>query len=284
MSERRAAVKKMYRSYFSVVSSHFSLIAGTLMLVIATAAVAASPQEQVASRAGLDQKLNAQVPLHAHFRDEHGRTVELRQYFGSKPVILALAYYECPNLCTVILNGVLQTAQELKLDAGKDYQIVVVSFDPHEQPALAAAKKQLYIERYGRTGASEGWHFLVGSKDSILELADSIGYRFAYDETNRQFAHPSTILVLTPAGKVARYFPGIEYPPREVRLALIDASENRIGSLADRVFLLCFHYNPQTGRYGLLIHRAMQVAGISTVLAVTAYIVANVLHDRRRAA
>jgi protein SCO1/2 len=180
-----------------------------------------------------------------------------------------------------VLNGILQTAHELKFDAGKDYEIVVVSFDPREQPALAAAKKQTYIERYGRAGAAAGWHFLVGDKDSIAELASAVGYRFAYDEATRQFAHPSTMIVLTPDGKVARYFPGIEYPPRDVRLALIDASREQIGSLADRVFLLCFHYNPQTGRYGLLITRTMQFAGIATVLAIGAYIALNVRRERR---
>ena len=251
--------------------------------VCLTSAFSATPQEQIAARAGLDQKLNAQVPLHARFRDEHGRTVELGNYFGRQPVILVLAYYECPNLCTLVLNGVLQTAHELKLNAGKDYQIVVVSFDPREQPALAAAKKQKYVERYGRAGAADGWHFLVGDKDSIAQLADAVGYHFVYDEATRQFAHPSAIMVLTPQGKVARYFPGIEYPPREVRLSLIDASQNEIGSLADRVFLLCFHFNPQTGRYGFLITRVMQFAGIGTALAIGAYIVLNVLRERRRA-
>jgi protein SCO1 len=252
-----------------------------IFFVCLTSAFAAAPEEQIAARAGLEQKLNAQVPLGARFRDEHGRTVELGNYFGRQPVILALAYYECPNLCTLVLNGVLQTAHELKLDAGKDYQIVVVSFDPREQAALAAAKKQTYVERYGRVGAADGWHFLVGDKDSIAQLADAVGYRFAYDDATRQFAHPSTIMVLTPEGKVARYFPGIEYPPREVRLALIDASKNQIGSLADRVFLLCFHYNPQTGRYGFLITRLLQFAGIGTVLAIGAYIGLNVVRERR---
>jgi protein SCO1/2 len=251
------------------------------LILCLTSASAAVPQEQIAARAGLEQKLNAQVPFHAVFRDEHGRDVELGNYFGGRPVILALAYYECPNLCTLVLNGVLQTAHELKFDAGKDYEIVVVSFDPREQPALAAAKKQTYIERYGRAGAADGWHFLVGDKDAIAQLADAVGYRFAYDDATRQFAHPSAMIVLTPEGKVARYFPGIEYPPRDVRLALIDASQNHIGSLADRVFLLCFHYNPQTGRYGLLIARTMQFAGIGTALAIGAYIVLNVRRERR---
>ncbi|MCA1658832.1 MAG: SCO family protein, partial [Verrucomicrobiaceae bacterium] len=187
----------------------------------------------------------------------------------------------CPNLCTLVLNGVLQTAQELKFDAGKEYEIVVVSFDARERPALAAAKKQIYIQRYGRAGAADGWHFLTGDDRAIERLASSVGYRFSYDKATSQFAHPSAIMVLTPAGKVARYFPGIEYPPREVRLALIDASQERVGSLADRVFLLCFHYNPATGKYGLLIGRVIQIGGIGTAAALAAYIVWMLRRERR---
>ncbi len=241
---------------------------------------AQSSQEQVAAHAGLDQKLNAQVPLSTTFRDEHGNTVKLGSFFGTKPVILALAYYECPSLCTLVLNGVLQTAQDLKFDAGKEYEIVVVSFDARERPALAAAKKQIYTQRYGRAGTEDGWHFLTGDKESIALLANSVGYHFAYDEATRQFAHPSAIMVLTPAGKVSRYFPGIEYPPRDVRLALIEASEERVGSLADRVFLLCFHYNPATGKYGLLISRVIQTAGLGTVAALGCYIIWMLRRER----
>ncbi|MDQ6913857.1 MAG: SCO family protein [Verrucomicrobiota bacterium] len=251
-----------------------------IIIVLANLASAQTPQQQIAARAGLEQKLNAQVPLNAVFRDEHGNAVKLGGFFGTKPVILALAYYECPNLCTLVLNGVLQTAHELKFDAGKEYEIVVVSFDARERPALAAAKKQIYIQRYGRAGASNGWHFLTGDQTAIDQLASSVGYRFAYDETTRQFAHPSTIMVLTPAGKVSRYFPGIEYPPRDVRLALIEASREHLGSLADRVFLLCFHYNPATGKYGLLIARVVQVAGIGTVVVLAGYIIWALRRER----
>src|SRR5438552_3150022 len=166
-------------------------------------ASAQTPQSQIAARAGLEQKLNATVPLQTLFRDEHGNRVPLRQFFGQRPVILVLAYYECPNLCTLVLNGVLQTAQDLKFDAGKDYEIVVVSFDPRERPALAAAKKQTYLQRYGRTGAVDGWHFLPGEENPITQVPESVGYRFAFAEATRQFAHPSVITVLTPAGKVS---------------------------------------------------------------------------------
>ena len=258
-------------------------LALTFLALFALSSIAlAGTQEEIAARAGLDQKLTAQIPLDAILRDEHGRALPLGTYFGGgKPVIFALAYYECPNLCTLVLNGLLQTVQELKFDAGKDYQIVVVSFDPRERPALAAAKKQTYIQQYGRPSTSEGWHFLTGDKASIARLADAIGYRFSYDETTRQFAHPSVIMILTPSGRVARYFPGIEYPARDVRLALIDATHEQIGGLTDRVFLLCFHYNPATGRYALLITRVLQVAGIGSAAALGLYILLNLRRDRR---
>ncbi|HTE89366.1 MAG TPA: hypothetical protein VK639_10450, partial [Terriglobales bacterium] len=180
-----------------------------------------------------------------------------------------------------VLNGLLQKAQELRFDAGKEYEIVVVSFDPHERPALAAAKKQTYIQRYGRAGAADGWHFLTGDEIAIARLAHSVGYRFAYDPQTRQFAHPSTIIVLTPQGKIARYFPGIEFPPRDVRLALIEASQDRVGSLADELFLLCFHYNPVTGKYGLLITRILQIAGLGSALVLATFIVLSVRRERR---
>ena len=259
-------------------------LAFIIIIVLANLASAQTPQQQIAARAGLEQQLNAQVPLDAVFRDEHGKAVKLGSFFGRKPVILALAYYECPNLCTLVLNGVLQTAQDLKFDAGRDYEIVVVSFDSRERPALAAAKKQIYIKRYGRAGTAGGWHFLTGNDVQIARLAQSIGYRFAYDSQTRQFAHPSAIMVLTPAGKVSRYFPGIEYPPREVRLALIEASNNRVGSLADQLFLLCFHYNPSTGQYGLLITRVMQFAGIGTAALLGLFVLTQLRRDPNAAA
>lgn len=262
-----------------------SYLAAAVLFVISftfnvLAAELQTPQEQIAARAGLEQKLNAQVPLDAVFLNEHGKPVQLGSFFGKKPVILALAYYECPNLCTLVLNGVLTTAQDLKFDAGKDYQIVVVSFDPHERPALAAAKKQIYTQRYGRPLYSDGWHFLTGDENSIARLANSVGYHFAWDASTSQFAHPSAIMILTPQGKVSRYFPGIEFPPRDVRLALIAASDDQVGSLADRVFLLCFHYNPATGKYGLLIWRVIQIAGCGSALLLALFVILNVRGER----
>jgi protein SCO1/2 len=237
------------------------------VLAVLSGAAAQNPQAELTAKAGLDQQLNAQVPLNPTFRDEHGTAVRLENYFGLKPLLLVLAYYECPNLCTLVLNALLQSAQDLKFDAGREYQILIVSIDPHESPALAAAKKQIYVQRYGRPGTENGWHFLTGDEASIRQLAQSIGYRFVYDPQTRQFAHPSVLTVLTPMGKISRYFAGIEYPAKEVRLALIEASNSRIGSLTDQLFLLCFHYNPATGKYGLVVTRVIQFGGISTVLA-----------------
>lgn len=193
--------------------------------------------------------------------------MRLGNYFGAKPVILVLAYYECPNMCTLVLNAMLTSVQDLKFDAGKDFEIVVVSFDPRETPALAAQKRKAYTQRYGRPADADGWHFLTGDKPAIAQLAESVGYRFVFDPQTQQFAHPSAIMVLTPEGKVSRYFAGIEYPPKDLRLALVEAAGDRIGSLTDQLFLLCFHYNPLTGKYGLLIMRVVRVAGLATVAA-----------------
>ena len=241
----------------------FSLIC---LLALASHALGQNAQASLTAKSGLDQQLNAQLPLNLAFRDEHGTATPLADYFGAKPVILVLAYYECPNMCSLVLNALLQSAQDLKFELGKEYQIIVLSIDPHEGPALAAAKKQLYTQRYGRPGAANGWHFLTGDEGSIRSVADAIGFHFVYDPATRQFAHPSVITVLTPVGKVSRYFAGIEYPPKELRLALIEASNNHIGSLTEQLFLLCFHYDPASGKYGLLIKDVIQFAGISTVL------------------
>lgn len=224
------------------------------------------------SKAGFEQKLSGQVPLDVTLRDETGADVRLGAYFGSRPVILALAYYDCPSLCTLVLNGVLESARNLKLEAGKDFEIVVVSIRPDEAPALAAAKKQTYTLRYGRPGSAKGWHFLTGGAASIAQVADAVGFHYVYDPGSNQFAHASGMVVLTPAGRISRYFLGIEYPPKEVRLALVEASQHRIGTLAERLYLLCFHYNPATGRYGLVITRAVQAGGIGTVLLLGALV------------
>jgi protein SCO1 len=219
---------------------------------------------------GIDQRLNQQVPLDLSFRDESGRIAPLREYFGSKPVILTLVYYQCPMLCTLVLNGVLQSLRKIQMNVGEQFEVVTVSFDPRETPELAAAKKKSYIQRYGRPGAARGWHFLTGDEASIAQLTRAVGFRYAYDSKSGQYAHASAIMVLTPQGRLARYFYGVEYQPRDVRLALVEASANRIGNAADQVLLFCFHYDPATGKYGLAILNVLRAACLATVVAMGA--------------
>jgi len=216
---------------------------------------------------GIDQKLNDEIPLDLTFRDEHGKTVELAQYFGSKPVILTLVYYNCPMLCTQVLNGLDRTLKQIPLNIGKDYNVVTVSIDPSEQPVLAEAKQAMYVGMYGRPGAAEGWHFLTGDEKDIKQLAQAVGFRYAYDSDSKQFAHASAIMMLTPEGRMSRYFYGIQYPERDIRLGLVEASQGKISSPIDQVLLFCYHYDPHTGKYGLLISRVLQLAGLVTMLA-----------------
>jgi protein SCO1/2 len=216
---------------------------------------------------GLDQKLGSSIPLDLTFRDEHGHPVALRQFFGQRPVILTLVYYQCPMLCTEVLNGLLSSAKSLPLEIGKDFSIVTLSIDPSERPVLAEVKHELYSGLYGRPGAPQGWHFLTGDEANIKALAQAVGFRYAYDSSSRQFAHPSGIMVLTPAGKLARYFYGVAYPSRDLRLGLVEASQEKIGSPIDQILLYCYHYDPATGKYGLLISRVIQAAAAVTMLS-----------------
>jgi protein SCO1/2 len=231
---------------------------------------------------GIDQRLNERVPLDLEFKDEAGKTVELRQYFGRKPVVLSLVYYECPMLCTMVLNGMLRSLRALKLDAGRDFEILTVSFNPKETPALAAAKKQTYLERYGRPAAAEGWHFLTGDEDNILKLTEAVGFRYKYDAERDQYVHASGIMVVTPDGRLARYLYGIEYSARDLRLSLVEASAGRIGSPVDKILLYCFHYDPSTGKYSLLIMNVIRAAGTVTVLAIVAFWFVMFRLDRRK--
>ena len=215
---------------------------------------------------GVDQKLNDEIPLDLTFRDEHGRTVELAQYFGSKPVILTLAYYNCPMLCTQVLNGLDRSLKLIPMSIGKDFNVVTVSIDPTERPVLAEAKQAMYTGMYGRPGAAEGWHFLTGDEPQIERLAKAVGFRYAYDAESKQYAHASVIMVLTPEGRLSRYFYGIQYPERDLRLGIEEASHGKISSPVDAILLFCYHYDPHTGRYGLLISRVIQLLGGLTVL------------------
>lgn len=221
---------------------------------------------------GIDQKLNEQVPLDLVFRDETGRAKQLREFFRGKPVILSLVYYECPMLCNQVLNGLSGSLGTLSFDVGREFDVLTVSFDPREGPTLAYAKKQSYIQRYKREGAAEGWHFLTGDLASIERLTQAVGFRYNYDEESKQYAHASGIMVLTPEGKLSRYFYGIEYAPKDVRLSLVEASAGKIGSPVDAVLLYCFHYDPTTGKYAPVVMNIMRLCGVLTVIAVVAMI------------
>jgi protein SCO1 len=223
----------------------------------------------------IEQKLDQQLPLDLVFRDENGQPVKLGQYFGQKPVVLAFVYYDCPMLCTQVLNGMVTSFRVLPFQMGKDYDVVTVSFDPRETNTLATAKKQVYMkylpERM-RADANAGWHFLTGDQDSITKLTDVVGFHYRYDEATKQFAHASGIMLTTRQGKLSRYFYGVDYPARDLRLGLIESSENRIGSPVDQLLLYCYHYDPATGRYGAAVMKVMRIAGVATLLAIAAMI------------
>jgi len=229
------------------------------------------------SDVGIDQKLDQQLPLDLVFHDESGQEVKLGQYFGQKPVVLALVYYDCPMLCTQILNGMVTSFRVLPFQVGKEFDVVTVSFDPRETSALATRKKKVYVDYLPekmRAGATSGWHFLTGDQDNIAKLAEAVGFRYDYDEATKQFAHASGIMVATPHGRLSRYFYGVEYAPRDLRLGLIESSANKIGSPVDQLLLYCYHYDPATGTYGAAVMKIMRIAGVITVLAIVAMLFA----------
>jgi protein SCO1/2 len=228
---------------------------------------------ELLKQVGIDQNLNDQIPLDLAFRDEHGNPVQLRQYFGQKPVILSLVYFNCPMLCTQVLNGLTGSLKLQSLDVGKDFNVVTVSIDPTDKPLIAEARQEMYTGMYGRPGAAQGWHFLTGEDPQIKQLASTVGFRYAFDPDSKQYAHASTIIVLTPEGRISRYLYGIQYPHRDLRLALVEASEGKIGSPVDSILLFCYHYDPHTGKYGLLISHVIQASGGLTVLALGILIV-----------
>jgi protein SCO1/2 len=228
---------------------------------------------------GFDQKIGEQLPLDATFRDEDGKTVTLGRFYGQKPVLLAFVYYTCPMLCTQVLNAMTATVSTLSLDAGKDFELVLVSFDPRETPAQAAAKKAEYLHRYKRPGSEDGWHFLTGDEAQIKRVTSAAGFRYAWDEQTQQFAHPTGIVVTTTDGRLARYLFGIEYGPRDLTFALVEASEGKVGSVVDQLLLYCYHYDPMTGRYGVYVMRTLRVAGVATVLLIGTFIVVMVRRE-----
>jgi len=232
---------------------------------------------------GFDQKLGEQVPLDLAFKDETGRDVKLGDYFGRKPVVLSLVYYECPMLCTISLNGLAGALEVLSFVPGQEFEVLTVSFDPKEGPVLAAAKKKAYMARYKRPEAHAGWHFLTGPKESVDRLTKAVGFRYVWDQETKQFAHPAGILVATPDGKIANYLFGVEYSPKDLRLALVDAAGGKIGNAVDQVLLYCYQYDPKTGRYSASILNLVRIGGLMTVVALGGFILTASMRRRRRA-
>ena len=217
---------------------------------------------------GIEQNLNQQLPLNLQFRDESGKAVQLGDYFRKKPVVLSLVYYRCPMLCSEVLAGLEGSLRALSFDAGNQFNVLTVSFDPKDTPETATQKKALTMKHYKRPGAAEGWHFLTGSQASINALTKAVGFQYEYDPKTDQFAHTTAIMIVTPEGKIAQYYFGVEYPPSDLRLGLIQASQNKIGSLADQIILYCYHYDPHAGKYSAIISHILQLAGGLTVLSI----------------
>ncbi len=236
------------------------------------------------SQVEIEQHVGAQLPTSLEFTNAEGRKLALGELFDGRPVVLALVYYECPMLCTLVLNGMLRVFNVLKFGVGREFDVITVSIDPRESAALAQKKKALYLKKYAREQAADGWHFLVGDADNIKQLAQRVGFSYHYDEKTKQFAHASGIMVLTPDAQISRYFFGIDYSPGDLRLALVEASQRKIGSVVDAFLLYCFHYDPTQGRYSLSILNAIRLAGVATVLLLVLGIGGFLLKERREGA
>jgi protein SCO1/2 len=227
------------------------------------------------------QRLNEPLPLDLAFVDEDGRQVRLGDYFSRKPVVLAFVYYECPMLCSQVLNGVTSALAALDEAVGRDFEVVAVSFDPRDTPIAAAAKKKSYVDRYNRLGSERGFHFLTGSEASVKALTAAAGFKYAWDEETQQFAHASGFVVATPQGTLSRYFFGIEYAPRDVKFALVESSAGRVGSVVDQVLLYCYHYDPKTGSYSFVALKAVQLGGALTLLALGGFVFVAIRREHR---
>src|SRR5947209_20105922 len=227
----------------------------------------------ILDQVGIDQHLSQQAPLDLTFMDESGQPVQLRQYFGQKPVLVALVYYQCPMLCSQVLNGLTGALNGIvRFNVGRDFNVVTVSFDTRDTPEAARAQKKSYLHRYRREGSEQGWHFLTGKKEQINALAESLGFHYAWDPDIQQFAHASAIMLLTPDGRIAQYYYGIEYAPRDLQFGIIEASKGKIGNVVDRLLLYCYHYDPRQGRYGAVVFNILRLSALATVLVLGGFV------------
>jgi protein SCO1/2 len=254
-------------------------------------ALAALPEERpevkgkqfsILKKVEFDQNLDALLPLDTPLRDESGREVQFGDYFGKKPVVVLFVYFECPMLCTLELNGLVRNLRALSMTAGREFEIVTVSIDPKETPRLASAKKGRYLKIYNRPGAEAGWHFLTGAEGSVRRLAGVAGFRYEYDPNSGQYAHPAGLIVATPQGRISRYIYGVDFPASNLRWALVEASAGKIGSPVDKVLLMCFHYDPATGRYNFAVMTLLRVLGVATACGLAAYMTVMIRRERRR--
>jgi len=258
------------------------MITPVLMLALVQATGAdAAPRNDPARGIEIEQRLGAAVPLDLAFVDSDGESVRLGDVVDERPVVLSLVYYECPMLCGIVLNELVKSLRAMELELGEDFDALSVSIDPDETPELAAANKEGYLTRYGRGDRGDAWHFLVGDAEPVAQLADAVGFRYRYDPETDQYAHAAGLFVLTPDGRISRVLYGVEVAPRDLRLALVEASDGRIGDLVDAVTLLCMHYDPTTGKYGFAIMTVIRILGGATVLAIGVYLVRALRRERR---
>lgn len=274
---------------FKSTSSHSLVISLLLLTFLSTwltgpaqaQGVVSDKDKALLDSIGYDQRLDEQLPLDLTFTDDSGHPVQLGDYFGDKPVILVMAYYECPMLCTLVLNGLLNSLEAIDFDLGDQFDVVTISMDPGETAAMAAAKKETYLKFYARPGAADGWHFLTGSAESIKGVTEAIGFRYVYDERLDEYAHATGMVLLTPEGRISRYFYGIEFEPTDVRLGLVEASNNQIGSAIDQVLLMCYKYDPESGEYTPIVMNIIRLAGTATILLIGAPILVTVVRNYR---
>lgn len=262
----------------------FILTSFLLLLGLPIEVSAHDPSEHILTQVEFEQRLKAQVPLDDFMlNNERGQAVPLSSFFGEeKPVILQMGYLECPNLCPLARDGLLASLEAIDFNAGEEFNVLLVSIDPSETPEIAAEKKEYYVKSYNRPNAEEGWHFLTGDEETTHALAESIGFRFAYDEESEQYAHPSGIVILTPEGKVSSYLFGLEFRERDLRLGIIEAAKNLIGSPIDQILLLCYHYDPKTGQYSLAIMNLIRIVGSITVVILGLFIIKMLRNERNQ--
>lgn len=270
------------------------LLAATALAAVTTAAPA--PAQQMTSAVpppvtelptelddvGFDQRVGESLPLETSFRDASGQEITLGELFGRRPVVVAPVYFDCPMLCTMVLNGLSSSLRELAFTAGDEYEVVVFSFNPADTPEKAKEKKEVTLDRLGLPEAAPGWHFLTGDEAAIASLTEAMGFRYRYNEATGEFSHTAGIIVATPEGRIARYFFGISYPPRDVRLSMVEAADERIGSVVDQVLLFCFRYDPTTGKYSAATLNILRLLGAVTVIALAVFVIAMLRRERLR--